>query len=742
MQLAGISPPPRPNPSAGAHSQPSCSPAARLSEDLPLRPPWMYLSIPTDGANCGGSKLDLRVLAVFNPTFKSLPRSLSDMNNLDVLVLRGCHFLQKIDSILELRTLTTLKISGSNILEKIEDDFFKPMPRLQGLNLFRLQIESLHSSVYDLRELRWLILRGCSRLRKLDSLRCLRNLVVLDLYGATSLQHIQDESLSKNMELQILNLSNSNVGNISQIGPKLTHLIISGCQNVTRVPECRETPSLQIFDLSGSNYGLYRPYRRFRFRMEREPTGISKLINLRHHLLKNFTALTHVPLNSLSKLEELDLSSFSTLANLQDNSFENMSHLQRLDLSGTKIKSLPNLSSLCNLCHLLLAIPPLGSLSKLEELKLSGIRYLQKTGAGFLVHMSHLQILDLSKTMLEQLPSLPNLKNLHELYLRGCLGLKIVQDLEELTKLKVLDLSGTSVSHLPPLKKFSNLRQLVLRDCSCLEEFLQLELLDLLGGTVKELPYGISELTHLERLDLPDKKDSQGAESRNIQGVKELSLYDWGISSLSTETVGDNKRPPVLVHSAQLLQLLEKNHSLWDTSFKKFHFSICSIEEQNRKGGLYFHGDYFISRDIYVRTRYLTNFEEQRSLEISGFDQFPNGVDEVLSHADYIFLIDNTFTRWIFDLGASNLGAMKGYWIEKCIKTESIFLGDEEKETANLGNTSEELPELKTIGCAFPCLETLEIKECPMLEKVFSSSRPPEKLRTLQIISYYKLKSV
>ncbi|KAI8000534.1 putative disease resistance protein [Camellia lanceoleosa] len=136
------------------------------------------------------SKLDLQVLAVFNPTFKSLPRSLSDMDNLDVLVLRSCHFLRKIDSILELRTLIALEISGSNILEKIEDDFFKSMPRLQSLNLFGLRIESLPSSVYHLSELRWLILRGCSRLRKLDSLRHLRNLVVLDLHGATYLQHI------------------------------------------------------------------------------------------------------------------------------------------------------------------------------------------------------------------------------------------------------------------------------------------------------------------------------------------------------------------------------------------------------------------------------------------------------------------------------------------------------------------------------------------------------------------------
>ncbi|KAI8025915.1 putative disease resistance protein [Camellia lanceoleosa] len=124
--------------------------------------------------------------------------------------------------------------------------------------------------------------------------------------------------------------------------------------------------------------------------------------------------------------------------------------------------------------------------------------------------MSHLQILDLSETQIGWLPSMSNLKSLRQLSIRGCEDLPTVPDLEVLMSLEVLDLSGTAVTHIPSLENFSNLKQLLLRGCSNLEGFMHGEMIDLLGTTVKELPYGISKLTHLECLDLPHGKNTRG----------------------------------------------------------------------------------------------------------------------------------------------------------------------------------------------------------------------------------------
>ncbi|GMP74940.1 hypothetical protein CsSME_00032182 [Camellia sinensis var. sinensis] len=113
---------------------------------------------------------DLHVLVIFNPTFKSLPRFLSNMDKLNVLVLRNCHFLEEIDYVLELRRLTALEISGPSSFCRIPDDFFRGTPSLRRLNLSALQIESLPYSFYELSELSWLILGGCSYLKELRSI--------------------------------------------------------------------------------------------------------------------------------------------------------------------------------------------------------------------------------------------------------------------------------------------------------------------------------------------------------------------------------------------------------------------------------------------------------------------------------------------------------------------------------------------------------------------------------------------
>ncbi|KAK3199138.1 hypothetical protein Dsin_022553 [Dipteronia sinensis] len=117
-----------------------------------------------------------------------------------VLVLRSCDLLDDITHINKLKTLKVLEISGDSHLVSIPDKLFDGMTNLQSLNLSRLDIsgasalKSMPINLFDeitnlqslnlsglqmktlpsfskLSELRVLILKGCSRLEKLQSLR-------------------------------------------------------------------------------------------------------------------------------------------------------------------------------------------------------------------------------------------------------------------------------------------------------------------------------------------------------------------------------------------------------------------------------------------------------------------------------------------------------------------------------------------------------------------------------------------
>ncbi|KAL7213216.1 hypothetical protein ACSBR2_015841 [Camellia fascicularis] len=461
------------------------------------------------------SHQELRVLALFNPTFKNFFLFPSEMNNLCVLLLRGCHFMENIDCTPNFEKLTVLEISGPSFLTEIPDDLFKSIPHLQSLNLSRLDFVLLPSSFYELSELSWLILRECSHLTELRSLKKFTNLMVIDLSGSTSLSSIQDKSFSSNRELQMINFSKTNIKSLPLIFSlkKLTHLLLSGCLEVDRLRSISSVATLQILDLADAcNFKEFHDQSLANLTdlkiLDLSRTGVDHLpsnVSNPHHLylngctslskleciellkdletldfskaqVKTLPSLSHLhnlhrlllsccsnleklpDLNSLTKLEVLDLSGCSALTVLQDKSFEQMSQLWMLDPSETKIKRLPSLSNLINLRHLLLEkctslseLPPLDSLSKLEKLNLCGISCFGETGADFLKNLYHLQILDLSETLLKQLPFMSNLKNLHQLYIRGCPDLTTVPGLKELTKLEVLDLSETAVDDLPSL---------------------------------------------------------------------------------------------------------------------------------------------------------------------------------------------------------------------------------------------------------------------------------------------------
>ncbi|XP_058207617.1 putative disease resistance protein At4g19050 [Rhododendron vialii] len=753
---------------------------------------------------------ELQVLAIFNPTFESLPQLLNDLHELVVLVLRSCDFLVKIDHRFDFKNLTVLEISNASSLKKIPDDFFDHIPKLESLHISELYLNPLPPSIYNLKELRWLILRGCSCFRTLNSLKNYKKLLVLDVSGATYLTKFEDKAFNHTPHLQTLNLSLTSITLVPKLSDlkELTRFSLSGCKHLQRFRRTHSLPSLQVLDLSGAIN-----FKEFHELSPDLPTGIKILdlsetrlrdlpssMNPRHLFLKRCSEiqkLTHTEtlqnlevldlsgttslveiedeffsnldslqilnlsetsiqsLPSLSKasdLRQLLLSGCNSLTEIKDESFEHMSCLEHLDLSETHIKFLPSLQNISNLsvlslkrCTQLKKLPPLETLSNLEELYLCDIYCLKEKGAGFLEHMSQLRILDLSATLIEDLPSMSNLKSLHQLYLTGCHRLQRVPNLEELTTLEVLDLSGTAITCLPQMDNFSKLRKLLLTGCTNLEGFFPVEMLDLLGTTVDQLPYGISNLTNLEFLEIPSTKNTQAAEGTNTDFPQEwLQPYQWGISSF--------EKPSISISGALFVQFLEKYPSVLERSFTQFHLCVRPTKGEKESKSSYSYNNNCTFRDIrFLQAAEFCRFKEQRSLEIHGFDRFPEGIEGVLSNADCVCFINNTFVNWTWfsRIGVSNLKAMTGCWIEGCTEMKGVFNRGKASDIAELGKKLQFLGISNAINLrtthdsqCFQNLTSLYLDCCPKLSFVFSSYRLPENLRVLQVKFCDKLERV
>ncbi|PRQ44453.1 putative P-loop containing nucleoside triphosphate hydrolase, leucine-rich repeat domain, L [Rosa chinensis] len=514
----------------------------------------------------------LQVLMLIKPRF-SLLVPLVGINNLSILVLRFCDRLEKIDPIREFQSLSVLEISGATLLEMIPNDFFTKMHKLRSVNLSEAKVKSLPSSLFERSELRWLILRGCSQLKTLPSLKSLGKLKVLDLSGATSFSRFQDKTFAALQKLHTLNLSNSQITRLPFLhgNDELNQLLLGGCASLNRLPTLNTIPRLQILDLSGAT-GLkeiqFEPLDSLKAldlsgtRIERQPSSFSHLSDLS---LRECHELARLPLTKEIKyLESLDLSGSSTKVEIEDKFFQHMRFLRVLNFSTVKIKELPSLSNLANLCQLFLKdclcleklpemeglkrlqelnlsgcvalvdLPNLNSLEKLEILDISRCRVLNQIQEESFQKMSHIRTLNLSDTMIEFLPSICKPSNLCHLILRNCKKLKKLPPLDHLSKLEELNLCGASslvdftseflepmvdlqivdlseipLTKVPSMSKFIKLRQFSVKGCSSLnevihlEELTLLEILDLSGTAVPSLP-PLNTFSNLRQLLLKD----------------------------------------------------------------------------------------------------------------------------------------------------------------------------------------------------------------------------------------------
>ncbi|KAK6263402.1 hypothetical protein QUC31_009218 [Theobroma cacao] len=336
-----------------------------------------------------GAKPNLSMLAIFYPRLKSFEElSISKMEKLLVLLLRGSYLLEDIKHISKLKALTVLEISGSTYLKEIPDEFFNQVSGLRSLNLSAVGIKSLPSSFPELTELRRLILRQCSSLQELPKLVNFSKLEVIDLSESINLEKIQEKSFKSFEKLQLINFSGTKIEKLPIVKSlqNLKILLLRGCRQLVGMRSLKQVSSLKILDLSGAVKIREIMYDSFEGADDLRELDLSE------------TQIQFLP-SDICNLQKLRLKGCSSLIDLPE--LKGHSNLEELDLSGCKsLVKLPDLTALQNLkilvlnnCSKLESLPDLKSLSKLETLDICGTKLWSKDVEDSLTRMTRLQIL-------------------------------------------------------------------------------------------------------------------------------------------------------------------------------------------------------------------------------------------------------------------------------------------------------------------------------------------------------------
>ncbi|CAH8358491.1 unnamed protein product [Eruca vesicaria subsp. sativa] len=203
----------------------------------------------------------------------SSPSSISELTELHCLIIKDCPLLEDLPDIQELVNLEVVDISGARGLQtcfdntkgqkknKSKNKNFYNLTQLQLLDFSESQIERLpifqDSAKGDkLHSLTRLLLRNCSKLRRLPSLKPLSGLQILDLSSTTSLVEMLEVCFEDKKELKSLNLSGTNLSELATTIEELsnlTELLLRDCTNLDAIPDISKLTNLEVIDVSGSS---------------------------------------------------------------------------------------------------------------------------------------------------------------------------------------------------------------------------------------------------------------------------------------------------------------------------------------------------------------------------------------------------------------------------------------------------------------------------------------------------------
>ncbi|KAB2596586.1 protein suppressor of npr1-1 [Pyrus ussuriensis x Pyrus communis] len=130
---------------------------------------------------------ELSWLSFSKSKIKELPSSINNLTGLTELILKDCKELKSLPSIIHMKSLQGIDLSGCSSLEMFPE-ISEVMEKLSWLNLSRSKIKVLPSSINNLTGLTELILEDCKELKSLPSSIRMKSLKRLNLSGCSSLE--------------------------------------------------------------------------------------------------------------------------------------------------------------------------------------------------------------------------------------------------------------------------------------------------------------------------------------------------------------------------------------------------------------------------------------------------------------------------------------------------------------------------------------------------------------------------
>ena len=124
-------------------------------------------------------------ISISDHLIKEVPESIAGLKHLEHLYLSGCKSLEKLPDLSNLKELTNLDLSGTNL--KTPPEFPNTLRRLDLIECVNLK--TLPASIVNLKELKLLYLSGCENLETLsDSISSLKKLTSISLKNCKSLK--------------------------------------------------------------------------------------------------------------------------------------------------------------------------------------------------------------------------------------------------------------------------------------------------------------------------------------------------------------------------------------------------------------------------------------------------------------------------------------------------------------------------------------------------------------------------
>ncbi|XP_004295790.1 PREDICTED: disease resistance protein At4g27190-like [Fragaria vesca subsp. vesca] len=301
----------------------------------------------------------------------------------------------------------------------------------------------------------------------------------------------------------------------------------------------------------------------------------------------------------------------------------------------------------------------------------------------------------------------------------------------ELGALRFLNLSSTQISSLPSsLLHLTELHTLLLRDCSSLEHLPQLgalyklQVLDLCGTCIRELPKDMGTLTHLRDLNLSHTNHLESIIAGSISGLYSLEALDMSFSAYKWDVECN-------VEGAPFDEIL----SLQGLSFLHIRLDTVDCVALDSDGSWFGSLKEF---SIWIGPRscdssYLPTLHDEKRVILRGVDLLQRGLEGLFYSASSLELVTcggiSSLSDIVSNKKLGGLPKLKFLTISNCDCITSLLIGEEtfastlpnlEHLTLNCLNNLDTMAErILPRGCLGK-LKTIKVMGCGRLKTLIS----------------------